>query len=481
MSRVRLDRHFSVTDRSQIGYQLLGLNLLCAETDDCAPSKTRRGARSSFDHERSETNEKEFVRTTFVLFVYFVVQSLSHGNHRMIDTFKPFVCLGVLLLGAAFMTGCEQHCAHSQAIEASPSAPVHPLPLLPEGQHLGFIEGFNPDNPPKLRRVMDEAFQESLKNGMKVVRVQMDWPDVEPGNGIYDKGELTERLLPYQKGGLAVFLLLCTADTGSLGYPQDLLSENGDKLARGMKPDDPIIIKRYNKMLDWAIPLAKKHGVYCISVGNEPDSYHEADPSFMAHFIRFVAAVRDHAHAIDPSIAITYTSTCDPILGSGRDYANDIADCVDIVCFNLYGFGNSEGLDTKATEEALEDMLALSKGKPVQIQELGCSSFTNPDRTWQFHKSTPEIQRQFFVWAFKEIEARKQIRVAYVFQLVEHSPFIDKYYSEAFGGEGVSESWTREMCDWLKGLGLIRFDNAEAKPAWDEFLKALSRINKETG
>lgn len=395
--------------------------------------------------------------------------------------FKPLAELCLIVISAVFMTGCGASESNAQIGKASPSAVVHQLPLLPAGQHLGYIEGFNPDNPPKLRRAMDEAFEESLKNGMKVARVQMDWPDVEPTKGTYKKEELIERLQSYHSQGLAIYLLLCTADTDGFNYPRDLLAEEGTKLARNMNADDPLIVTRYKKMLDWAIPIAKAHGVYCISVGNEPDTHHEDDPHFMPHFIKFVAAVRDHAHNIDPDIAITYTSTCDPALHPDRTYGKNIADSVDILCFNLYGFGKRDSLDLKATEETLEKMLGLAKGKPVQIQELGCSSICNPDRQWRFHKSSPEIQREFFAWVFKEMKSRKQIRAAYVFQLVEHSPYIDKLYSDAFGDEKVPEDWTRGLCDWLKGLGLIRFDDAESKPAWNEFLKGLRLIYKEQG
>ena len=365
--------------------------------------------------------------------------------------------------------------------EAGSQTRIHELPLLPKGQHLSYIEGFNPDNPPELRKVMDEAFQESLKNGMKVARVQMDWPDVEPTKGIYEKQELIERLQFYHSQELAIFLLLCTADTDALNYPKDLLAEEGESLARGMKPDDPVIVDRYNKMLDWAMPIAREYGVYCISVGNEADTHHEDDPTFMPHFIKFVAAVRTHAHNIDPDIAITYTSTCDPVLHPDRKYGKDMADSVDIVCFNFYGFGGQSGFDRESTEKLFDGMVELAKGKPMQIQELGCSSIRNPDMNWQFYESSDSIQSSFFQWVFGKIKSTEQMRAAYIFQLVDHSPVIDKLYFDVFSVEGIPRDWTRGVCDWLKGLGLISFDSAEKKPAWNEFLKGLRLIYGESG
>ena len=380
-----------------------------------------------------------------------------------------------LMLGiiSAWLLYCETSLAVDQKNKISQQ---HKLPLLSKGQHLGYIKGFNPVHPPMLQQVMDSAFQMSLKSGMQIARVQLDWTHLEPTKGTYLKDELVERLQFYHSKKLAICLMLCTADTDSLNYPKDLLTKQGDKLANNMKPDDPMIITRYKKMLDWAIPIAKKHGVYCISVGNEPDIYHDDDPSFMPHFINFVAAVRSHAHTIDSEIAITYTSTCDPAIHPDRKYGNDIAASVDVFCFNIYGVGSPDGIDFKATEDVLNKMVKLAKGKPILIQELGCSSIRNPDKKGWFHHSSLEIQRAYFAWVFKQIKSRKQIRAVYLFQLVENSPVIDKWNFKAFDSNKRSKKQTWELCEWLKGLGLINFQTTKTKPAWQEFLKGLKLI-----
>lgn len=365
---------------------------------------------------------------------------------------------------------------------------IHELPLLPKGQHLSYFEGYNPDNPAKLRRIMDEAFQESLQNGMKVARVEINWSDVEPTKGAYNKQELIDRLQFYHSRDLSIYLLLGTTDTYGLNYPRDLLTSEGDALANDMQPDDPVIVERYSKMLDWAMPIAREHGVYCISVGNEPDMYHEDDSAFVPHFIKFVTAIRTYAHTIDPDIAITYTSTCDPILHSDRKYSEDIADSVDILCFNFHGFGKSNlfGLgkgqfDRKETDKIFDKMIELSKGKPIQIQKLSYSSIRNPDANWMFHDSSEAMQNSFFHWAFEKIRATEQVRVVYVFQLAEHSYSIDRLYFDIFAAVGIPDNWSRDLCDWLKGTGMIKFDSAKKKPAWDEFLKGLRLIYGESG
>jgi hypothetical protein len=81
---------------------------------------------------------------------------------------------------------------------------------------------------------MEHAYDEALQHGMKVARVQMDWPDVEPELGVYNKAELRECFAPPFEDGHATSLLLCSADSDALNYPRDLLAPDGRELADGM-------------------------------------------------------------------------------------------------------------------------------------------------------------------------------------------------------------------------------------------------------
>lgn len=354
----------------------------------------------------------------------------------------------------------------------------HPLPLLPSGQHLGYIVGFNPDNPPFLQDVIEDCWRQARQRGMQTARVQMDWTDVEPEAGVMLPGELAERLAEFEEQGMPVFLLLTSADSDALNYPADLLAEDGGRFAEGMRPNDPRIIDRYNQMLQAVLPIARDYGVYCIAVGNEPDTHNEADPQFMNDFLDFVAAVREHAQSIAPEVAITYTSTVEPIL-SNTNYGHRIAEVVDVLCFNLYAQGGPGGFDQAATQAALEGILALDPHKPVLLQELGCSSAYLADKHFVFYESRPEIQATFLDWVFNQILAHPRVRAAYIFQLVENGPVVDAYWREALSVEELSEEWIDQMVESFDKLGLIEFETGEKKPGWHVFLDGLERFHAQ--
>lgn len=307
---------------------------------------------------------------------------------------------------------------------------------------------------------------------MRTWRVQLDWRELEVSPGVYDEAHFRAVLADPAAAGFAILMLVATADTGSMNYPEDLMNEDGSWLRDGLTPDDPALIARFNAFLDWAMPIAKEHGVYCISVGNEPDTHYETDPNFIRQFIRFVAAVRGHAHTVDPDIAITYTSTSNPATHPQWGYAGEIADAVDVLCFNLYGVGKTGGIDFAATETILDEMIALADGKPVIMQEFGCSSLLNPDRDFRFFASSPALQRDYFAWFLGKLRERPQVRAAYQFQIVENGPIVDQFYSDFFG-QGLPPEATQQIVDWLDGLGLIEFDSGAAKPAWDAFVEGM--------
>ncbi len=347
---------------------------------------------------------------------------------------------------------------------------------LPPGQHLGYIEGFNPDNPPELRAIMDDAWRDARAAGMTTRRVQMDWPDVEPEEGMFLENELRERLELEGANEMPVFLLLSTADSDALNYPGDLLNEDGDGFAGGMRPNDPTMIARYTTMLERAAPILREYNVYLVSIGNEPDTWHEHDPNFVADFIDFVKAVRDFSEARELGFLITYTATTTAIVQPEVGYGHLIPGAVDVMCFNFYAYANSQGLDFALIEATLEGILDLAGDKPIVFQEWGASSRYLIDPAFNFYESSWETQRQFFAWFLERLQDWPQIRAVYLFQLVENSPLIDQFYYDSFDGE-LPEDIIERIVLSFKGLGVIDYETHEIKPAWSEFLAGMEAFH----
>lgn len=356
------------------------------------------------------------------------------------------------------------------ASKLNASEPVN-LPLLPNGQHLGYIEGFNAMNPQPVLDTITECWEEARRSGMQTTRIQLDWTDLEPKPREYDMNEAAARLELAGQEGMPIFLLITSADSDVLNYPEDLVTEDRENFVNGLRPNDPLIVSRFNTMLAQFIPLFLEHDVYAIAVGNEPDTRHEADPQFMLEFIDFVDQVRQFSHTQTNQIAITYTTTVAPVIDPTVNYADAIRGAVDVISINFYGVGGPNGLDLEASEAIYNGIFQLAGGKPVLIQELGFSSMVNPNKNFDFFPSSEEAQREFFAWVFPKLRETPSLRGAYVFQLVENDEVVDEIWREALAG--LPEETVEDFVATFKGLGLVNIETGEKKPGWTEFITAL--------
>ena len=374
----------------------------------------------------------------------------------------------ILLVAVVLMGGCGG--SSDGNATRKKIASIHQLPLLAHGQQLGYVEGFNPDNPPAFQNAVADAWAEASSAGMQISRLQIDWKDLEPAKGSYDDTDLIRLLSDLSGRSESVMLMIGTADSGSLTYPDYLM--DGDALADDMRPSDPLIVERFRKLMDWVIPIVEKHKVFCISIGNEPDPIHDEDPEFMISFIDFVKTIRMHSHKLNPEIAITFTATIDSLFRPEFDYAEDLAKSVDVLCFNFYAVWNDSGFDEAFCIGILDKMRELAGGKSIIIQELGCSSEINLDKNYGLHAGSEMIQNDFFEWVLDYMIKHDEFRALYVFQLTENSPGLDLIYKQMFDGI-ASDEWVDGYISHLRGNGLLEFGTGRKKPAWFTFIQGL--------
>ena len=349
---------------------------------------------------------------------------------------------------------------------------------LPPGNHLGVHPGFNPDNPPGLIETMDARWGELVDAGMEVARVFMDWRDLEPELGTYNKDLLEQRLLEYSEQGLAIYLSIVSVDSEGLVVPEDLMAgDEGYELAGGISFDDPAVIDAYSTVLDWAVPVAEEHGVFAISVANEPDTrYLEDDPEFLFAVRNFVSAEADHIRLLSDTIHATMTLTMSSAL-SGDPDVRSMFDLLDAVSFN-YGHSVS-GDDWRRGESAMvAAMVDAAAGKPIYIQEL----MANSEGPVNFlvdeadgNVASEERQAEFFSWFLEKMAKVPNLRAAFVLQLVDWSPEVAAWYEDVFAQEGFAALGARYRAV-LEGLGLLSFPDGRAKPAFDVVLQGVARF-----
>lgn len=68
------------------------------------------------------------------------------------------------------------------------------LALLPQNNNIGIIVSFNISNPSATSDSIDLRWEEAIAAGMSVGRLQIDWPEIETSEGIYNKTMVENQL-----------------------------------------------------------------------------------------------------------------------------------------------------------------------------------------------------------------------------------------------------------------------------------------------
>ena len=351
------------------------------------------------------------------------------------------------------------------------------LPLLPAGSHISIIRGFNISHPPLTKRNMEVRWDEALSKGMKVTNIQLDWAELEPKPYQYNKQFLEEMLLDMEEDDLQTYVLLSTIDSEGFTLPSDLMDDNSiTGLANGMQFDNPLILERFKKLLDWVVPMIVAHGGWALSVGNEPSGYLTDRPWAEQNIVNFLKVSRTHAHSIDPDLAITMTLSQLQI-ENGATFHIPLLEQSDVASFTYYGLNPDYTADDPAkVNQEINQMLSAAGDKFIVLQELGGSAGYENNSSGMNASLTK--QQQFLRNAFAKLESEPRFRVATVFQLVDWEPaLVDSFYTQFFIQEGLQRDFIDRFAESLKTTGLIRYQDGSPRPSWNTFINWMGRIN----
>lgn len=341
-----------------------------------------------------------------------------------------------------------------------------------------MIRGFNATQSPQTSTNMDARWSEAITTGMSVGRIQVDWSELEPQAGQYDKQFLDAALAAMQADGLQVFVLLSTIDSEGFTLPPDLVDPASSQLlANGMALDDPVILDRFRNLLDWVVPMIVSRGGWVLSVGNEPGNMLADNPSAEQGFVNFLAAARTHAHTINPNLAITMTLAQGWVEKGSNSHLAFLAQS-DVASFNYYAADSDFFFDNNpaTVNQEIDQMLNVAGDKLLILQELGAAGGyeSKPSRM----NATLAGQQQFFETVFAKMQSEPGFRVAVVFQLVDWDPvLVDTLFTQPLMNEGVPQGFIDRLAESLETTGLIRYADGSSRPAWDSFIQWIVRFN----
>lgn len=382
-------------------------------------------------------------------------------------------------LSLVFLFVCIISFGYSRSLSAEQQFAATSLPLLAPGKHISLIKGFNGPQP-DTDAAMEARWNEALTKGMEVGRIQVSWSELEPQKDQYDKQFLEQRLVAMQADGLQPFVLITTIDSEGFTLPQDLVNPNSSAfLADDINLDDPDVLRRFNKLLDWVVPMIVSHGGWVLSVGNEPGNFLDDYPSAEQSFIDFLVNARDHSHSINPNLAITMTLAYSNI-EKGETFHSSLLEQSDVTSFNYYAFDTHfffENDPTRVNQE-LDQMLDAADDKYLILQELGAAS--GFEHAPSLMNASLAGQQQFFETVFAKMATEPRFKVAVVFQLVDWNPeLVDSFYINSFIQAGLPQDPIERFAESLETTGLTRREDFSSKPAWTTVIDQIEKFSNE--
>lgn len=331
-------------------------------------------------------------------------------------------------------------------------------PRLPAGPHLGFIEGFDdlavPRGDTTLAAIAGALRADAVGAGMSIGRGQIDWAELEPAPGVYDRGALDAALAGAAAGGTLPFLTLSTLDSEGPTLPAHLPVDLGA----------PAVLEAFDALLGWMVPILAEAGVWGLSLGNEVDIPVEdgfvTTGDAVAFFTRGGATVA----VLDPDLAVTVTFTADADL-TNPALAGPLVAALDLVTINYYcPVAEGRPVEPARWGDPVRRWAELAEGRPVFLQELGC-----PAGYGGFEAE----QAAFFASMAELILREDQVIGATVFQLVDWSPELAAAFSGPLREDGFGPA-ADDLEEALATLGFVRWDDGTVRPAWDAYLAGLA-------
>jgi hypothetical protein len=260
-----------------------------------------------------------------------------------------------------------------------------------------------------------------------------------------------------QSSGMKLSLTLRPIDATGKTVPADLAA---------LDFDDPIVVKRFERVIDFVLTRIAPEHLVNLMVGNEVDGFDPGnDTDFWIEYAALLSAVRTYVNASHPGLPLGFTATLPGLVDPERktrdgwptrETLRAWAEQVDVVGVTYYPL--HDDFTMRAPSVAAADFTALvasvPSDKPIHIQELGYASSASVS-------ASEALQAQFYCEALHAWDERaERIRRLAVLRLND----VSEAKAEALAGPyGVS---TPAFIEYLRTLGL-RTASGVAKPAYE--------------
>lgn len=298
---------------------------------------------------------------------------------------------------------------------------------------------------------MDNALEMVYNAGARGIFDTATWQALEPTAGHFELGGIRDSTNYARARSLEMGLGIQVINTTAKETPPDLA---------GVPFNSPLMKARLRALIDALRPYLNKQVKY-VSIGNEVDVYLAKHPSEWGAYKELYQDARSYLHAVAPGIKVGVTMGFDGAAGS---QAADLTAASDVIILTYYPL--RERYLVRPPSAPLADfpkMVALAKGRPVVLQEVGYPSAAQLG-------SSEALQAEFVTNVFAAWRAGGgSIPLLNFFVLHDLTARACDDYARYYGLPNDAN-----FKAYLCSLGL-RHANGTPKPAWEAFAKAAGQ------
>jgi hypothetical protein len=214
----------------------------------------------------------------------------------------------------------------------------------------------------------DQAFQVARQAGMHFTSLSLAWDDLEPRPGEIgaDPNYLAIANQFYPTQGVPLAVTIAPIDTNRMRLPADL---------RGRDFDDPEVIARFERLLDYVFSQIPDVELVVLAIGNEVDVTLGPEAEAWRRYAFFFEAAAAHARRLRPGTPVGVKMTMSGLTGEQRDLAQSLNAQADMVLVTYYPLRPDFGV--RPADEVPGDVAALAAqypGRRIGMLEAGYPS-----------------------------------------------------------------------------------------------------------
>ncbi len=237
-------------------------------------------------------------------------------------------------------------------------------------------------------RSYDDNVAKALEVKAGATSLSLQWNQVEVAPQKYtDPGEaLTISNVYYPSVKLKLSLNIRSVDTVTTPIPSDLVKT---------KFDSPLMISRYQSMLDWVFEKIPNVDLVSLQIGNELDLNSISTPAFWEQYSAFASQVTSHVHLRRPGTLVGFTVTHGSAEGKFKSNILAASNGCDVIGVTYYPLTqNSIVLPVSVVEGDFAKIISAFGTKPIYVQEVGYP-------TGKANRSSELLQAQFLEKVFE--------------------------------------------------------------------------------